>query len=51
VKKVKGQQKVGDVEMVNLVEVKNSVEVEQLEYLELKKLKTTISVNLCESRK
>ena len=31
-KKVKGQHEVGDVEMVNSVEVKHPVEVEQLEY-------------------
>jgi len=42
----KGQQKVGDVEMVNFVEVKHSVEMEQLEYLGPTKLKITISVNL-----
>ena len=45
-KKVKGQQKVGDVEMVNSVEVKHPVEVEQLEYSGPTKLKITISVNL-----
>ena len=45
-KKVKGKQKVGDVEMVNSVEVKHPVEVEQLEYSGPTKLKITISVNL-----
>ena len=45
-KKVKGQHEVGDVDMVNSVEVKHPVEVEKFEDLRPMKLKITIPVKL-----
>ena len=45
-KMVKGEHGFGDVETVNSIEVKHSVEVEQFEYSRLKKLKITIPVSL-----